>query len=468
MATDEHSSRAVALIVDASAGESASAGEMLRALVEDLSFEAVVAATGAEALERFHHVRPAVILLDYDIPDIPGHRLLRHFREADPGTAVIVLATAPELAAAMEAMRSGARDFLGKSESATGLRRTLERVRDEVLAAAPAAEIREREPSPFFGLYRQIFRLSAKMRAVERLALQAAETDVPVLLRGEPGVGKELVAQAVHQLSPRGPKPWVKIRCGALPAGLLEAELVGKLEAARGGTLFLDEVGDLPLALQGRLVHVLETGKSSSSRGLEAADVNLRFIASTSRELSAMVSAGTFREDLYYQLDIVGILVPPLRERSEEIARLAQYFLEKYQRQFGRHAAPLSSTMLDLLVGYFWPGNIRELENVLKRYVVLGDETGLLEELRERSLVPARGLLAAPHSGGIPDLELGLRRIGRQAAAAAENTAVREALQRTQGNRAEAARLLKVSYKTLLNKLSPRGSREPGSNRGRF
>ena len=461
MASDERSRRGVVLIVADVAG-------MLRASVEELGFEAVVATTGAAALERFHQVHPAVILLDYDVSDIPGRSLLQNFREIDPGAAVVVLATAPELPAVVDAMRAGAQDFLRKSPSTAEVRRALERVRDQMLGSAPEVEIR-RGPVPVLEVYHHIFRGSAKMRAVEHVALQAADTDVPVLVRGEPGVGKELVAQAVHQLSARGAKPWVKVKCAALPVELLEAELFGKLALARDGTVFLDEVAELPLAQQAKLAHVLETGQSSSVRGPDAGEVNVRFIASTSRDLAPMVAGGAFRSDLYYRLDIVSILVPPLRDRREEIAPLAQYFLEKFERQFGRQASPLSSRVLELLVGYFWPGNVRELENVMKRYVVLGGEAGLIDELLARSRVPAREPSLDPPSRRTLDLELGLRHIGRRAAEDAENVAIREALERTHGNRAEAARLLKVSYKTLLNKLSTRGrGRGPGSAAGRF
>ena len=296
-----------------------------------------------------------------------------------------------------------------------------------------------------------LFRRSQKMRALEPIVSRVARTDSPVLIRGEVGVGKGLVARAIHHLSPRAAGPFARLSCASLPEDLLEIELFGagqdtaegstarpgKLELAHHGTLLLVEIGELPVTLQPRLAHVLQEKQVFRADGRELIGVDVRVLASTSGPLEGA--------DLWRLLGAVEIVVPPLRERREEIPFLAEHFRSRFAREFSRPEPVLSSSLLELFAAYDWPGNVRELENLVKRWVVLGDEAQVRSEVGFRM-------------GKKPVPALGLREIGRRAARAAEQAAIREALERVGGNRAAAARLLNVSYKTLLAKLAERDS----------
>jgi two-component system response regulator AtoC len=332
--------------------------------------------------------------------------------------------------------------------------------------------------------YAKLFEHSPKMRAVRRVIDEVASTNAAVLIRGESGVGKDVVARAIHAASGRRHRPWVKVNCAALPSELLESELfghergaftgahrrkLGKFEFAHTGTIFLDEVGELPLALQPKLLHVLQDLAFSRIGGRELIHVDVRLVASTNRNLEAALQTGQFREDLYYRLNVVEIYVPPLRERAEEIVTLAGQFLSAFNRQYQREVS-LTPEVLDLFRNYGWPGNVRELENMMRRLVVLANAKQVCEEILtrlrsvSRRLAPDRPVTPAEAPGTMAN---GLKAIARQAALEAERRALVEVLTRVHWNRTEAARILKVSYKTLLNKivecgLSERSSRKAG------
>jgi two-component system response regulator AtoC len=315
------------------------------------------------------------------------------------------------------------------------------------------------------------------MQAVERLVERVAATDVTVLVQGETGVGKEVVAKAIHARSPRAAAPWVKVNCAALPADLLESELFGhekgaftgavarkpgKFELADRGTLFLDEVGEMPLALQAKLLHAVQDGELFRVGGREVIRADARLIVATNRDLAAMVARRTFREDLYYRLNVVTVSVPPLRERPEEIRPLAERFWDEFTRAYGVHDRLLPPEMLDLFTAYRWPGNVRELENLVKRLVVLGDVAEVRAEIEARLRTP--GLPPVPPLAERPikpppalDVALGLRELTCRAIENAERAAIAEVLQRVHWNRVEAARVLKISYNTLLSKMKRAG-----------
>jgi two-component system response regulator AtoC len=333
--------------------------------------------------------------------------------------------------------------------------------------------------------YVKLFQHSSRMRDVQRIIAEVVGTDAAVLIRGESGVGKDVVARAIHAASDRRHRPWVKVNCAALPAELLESELfghergaftgahrrkLGKFEFAHTGTIFLDEIGELPLALQPKLLHVLQDLAFSRIGGRELIHVDVRVIASTNRNLETALQTGTFREDLYYRLNVVEIRVPPLRERRDEIAPLAERFLATFNQQY-RREAQLSREVLDLFREYPWPGNVRELENMMRRLVVLGNAELVCQELLTRLRSVGRPPIPAPvpsisepiQNGGVRSLKT----IARQAALDAERKALLDVLNRVHWNRTEAARILQVSYKTLLNKivecgLSERPSRKSG------
>jgi len=301
------------------------------------------------------------------------------------------------------------------------------------------------------------------MRAIRRVIESIADTEATVLIRGESGVGKDLVARAVHAASARREGPFIKVNCAAIPEGLLESELfghekgaftgahrrkLGQFEYANKGTIYLDEIAELPLALQAKLLHVLQDFQFSRVGGHGLLDVDTRVIAATNRNLEEAMARGEFREDLYYRLNVVEIRVPTLRERREEIPGLAAWFLDKFNAQYGRQKQLLPETMARL-TAHTWSGNVRELENVIRRMVVLTDAEAAFDAPGVRS---PNGHAAASRQAPI-GIE-SLREIARRAAREAERNALVEVLERVSWNRTEASRVLKVGYKTLLNKMS--------------
>jgi two-component system response regulator AtoC len=322
------------------------------------------------------------------------------------------------------------------------------------------------------------------MRGIMGIIESVAPTDATVLIWGESGVGKEVVSQRLYERSKRRDRPFVKVNCAALPLELLESELFGyergaftgahsqkpgKFEIAHTGTIFLDEIGEMPMPIQAKLLQVLQDGQFSRLGSRQDIRVDVRAIAATNRDLARLVRAGGFREDLYYRLNVVNIHVPPLRERREEIPALVQHFLRLYSERYGRPQPTLSQTAMRRFMEHSWPGNIRELENLVKRVVVLGgkewpDEHTVFETpptmpdpLATRTTIsvppPAAPARSAATTLPVFDETLGLKEISRKAARDAERQALLAVLQRVHWHRADAARILKVSYKTLLNRI---------------
>lgn len=296
---------------------------------------------------------------------------------------------------------------------------------------------------------------------------RVARSGVGVLLRGESGVGKDVLARELHGMSVRRARPFVKVNCAALPGPLLESELfgsergaytdavaprAGRFEAAQGGTVFLDEIADLPLALQAKLLQVIQDHQVTRLGSVRPIDVDVRVIASTHRDLERMIAAGRFRPDVYYRLQVVEIHVPPLRARRDEIPALAQFFVTKFSNEYHRPAPKPSAALMEALVAYHWPGNIRELENMMKRLVVLRDESAIAPDL------PAAPPSLDVEDDGVIDMPA----MVRTAAQRAEREAIDRALMRFHWNRRKAAEHLHVSYKTLLNKIKECGISESG------
>jgi transcriptional regulator with GAF, ATPase, and Fis domain len=328
------------------------------------------------------------------------------------------------------------------------------------------------------------------MKAIKGMIDQVADTDATVLVWGESGVGKELVARAIHDGSPRRERTFVKVNCAALPLTLLESELFGhergaftgahrrnpgKFELSDGGTIFLDEIGEMPMPLQAKLLHVLQAGEFARLGGGHDIKVDVRVVASTNKDLEKAVAQGAFREDLYYRLNVVNILVPPLRDRREEIPILAEHLWQKYTRQYNREGGRLSSEILERFQTHSWPGNVRELENLVKRIVVLGSEENVSQELtvrearletttssacREAPADQPAAVRTPPRADETPRQPLaawtpgvGLKDFSRQAAHEAEHWVIKQVLEEVRWNRMEAARRLKISYKALLYKI---------------
>ena len=310
---------------------------------------------------------------------------------------------------------------------------------------------------------------SPLMQAVEQRALRVAPSAETVLILGETGVGKDLMARLIHHNSPRRERPFVHLNCASLSEGLLESELFGHMrgsytgatenrpgqfEIASGGTLFLDEIGEIPPRLQAKLLHVLQERKLYRVGGRQVVDVDVRVVAATNRDLSRDIKAGTFRQDLYYRLGVVTLRVPPLRERKEDLETLARLFLRRYAELYNRpELAEPAASFFDTLSGSSWPGNIRELENFIKRMTLLGEPDELEAELFEEACEP----VAADPAPPVPSTTLSgprsLREVSRLAVQQAERHAILEALHRHAWNRRKAARELKMSYRSLLYKI---------------
>jgi len=320
---------------------------------------------------------------------------------------------------------------------------------------------------------------SPVMKDILKQIRQIAEFDIPVLLLGESGTGKGIVASMIHELSCRAPERFMKINCAALPSELLESELfgyeagaftgankakAGKFEACHRGTIFLDEIAETPIGLQAKLLHVLQDGAFSRLGSYTSTQVDVRVIAATNTTISQAIAAGTFRRDLYYRLNVYTICLPPLRDRREDIPALLEHFIDHWSQQIDRPPLPVSNTLIEACMEYPWPGNIRELENFVRRYLIIGDETQALRQLQQDVTVYASGPVPVPspvasapkaHPG---DLKEEVRRLKE----GAERMAITRALALTSGNRTEAARLLHISVRALQYKIRNFGVENAG------
>ncbi|HMK51261.1 MAG TPA: sigma 54-interacting transcriptional regulator [Thermodesulfobacteriota bacterium] len=319
------------------------------------------------------------------------------------------------------------------------------------------------------GIYQIIFSHSSKMGEVKTIVEEIAKTDITVLIKGESGTGKELLAQTIHLNSHRKENPFVRVNCAAIPNGLLESELFGfekgaftgayfkkpgKFELANGGTILLNEIGEMDISVQAKLLQVLQDGMFSRLGGDGDVLVNTRVIATTQEHLEKSILEGHFREDLFFRINVINITVPPLRERREQILPLVRFYLDFYRKKYRRDGPPLSSEMINALKEYLWPGNIRELENLVRRTIIFGEEDTVMNILLGKRLDAE----AEPRSlgSGFASAEKGifdLKEKGRKAAETAEREIIQRTLLETHWNRKHAAKLLHVSYKSLLYKI---------------
>ena len=451
--------------------------DLLTRGVKEIGYSTVVVGNLADALALVPSLRPQAIILDLDDTEVGALDLLHQLRLESPEAPLIVLSSTNDAALAVKAVRAGACDFLVKPVLPEALREAISRGfaqngHNPALNLSPTA-VAEGDRTPYN--LDLLFRGSERMRAVEDIVRRAADTNVTVLLMGESGVGKEMVARAIHQISGRLDKPFVKVNCASLPAELLESELFGhekgaftgahrrkpgKFELAHQGTFLLDEIGEMPLSLQAKLLHVLQDAKFFSVGGTELITADVRLIAATNSNLAALVAGGQFREDLYYRLNVVTIPIPPLRTRREEIPSLVRHFLGRFCKQYNRSTPTISPETMRLFQEYSWPGNVRELENMIRRLVVLQSELLVQEEIalrteRPPAAPPSPSFVAPkdPNPSRTGKSSLGLKEIAKKAAMAAEAAAIKEVLERVRWNRAETARLLKISYKALLYKI---------------
>jgi DNA-binding NtrC family response regulator len=420
-------------------------------------WEVDVAEDGTKAMALFERHLHDVVLSDVMMPRLDGMEVLRRVKALQPETTVVLITAYATVDSAVEAMRQGAADFIAKPFSMMQLLLRLNNVCSFRLLKEQNIRLQEQLEKRFsFG---NIVGKSKRMREVFELIKLVADSDAAVLVQGESGTGKELVASAIHFNSARRTQPYIRVSCASLPESLIESELfgfekgaftgaserrVGRFEAAAGGTLFLDEIGDLPLAIQVKLLRVLQEKQIERLGSHRSIKVDVRIVSASLRPLEEEIGAGRFREDLYFRVNTVTIHLPPLRERKEDIPVLAQTFLDEFGHERGKQIAGFSDSVLEAFDAYPWPGNVRELRNVVERAVLFCNSSHVtLEEL------PAtlRGAMPSPRrTPAQPVMTL------QEAVERAEIEAIRAALSATNGRRSEAAELLGVSRKTLWEK----------------
>jgi two-component system, NtrC family, response regulator AtoC len=377
--------------------------EYLSALLDALGFVAEGAASGHDALERLSRLPTLdMVILDVIMPELDGVETLRRYRAGGGKSPVVMCSALDEADTVVRAMRAGASDYITKPFNAEELREILERVAVRQRATTVAAPAEASAPRSATNLG-----TSPAMRRVDELIDRIADADVPVLITGESGVGKDVVAREIHARSARAGRVFIKINCAALPGELLESELFGhergsftgaaktkpgQFELADGGTLFLDEIGEMPVAMQAKLLQALQDGEFYRVGGQKKLKVDTRVIVATNVDLARAIARGTFREDLYYRLNVVEIAIPSLRERREDIPRLIEHFADKYGKRYQRPMEQIPPEVMQRLLAYDFPGNIRELENLVRRLIVLRDPRYILGELQSQS----RNIIAEP------------------------------------------------------------------------
>src|ERR671912_1431690 len=371
----------------------------LRTFLSLRGYEARCYTRGDELLASMKQAEaPDVILLDVMMPGLDGMATLRALKASRPEAQVIMLSGRNQASTIVEAVRLGAADYVVKPDDPEGLGEIAldVAIKNAIEKNRLVSELSELRQQLSDDEDRSVWGNSEKMRNIATVVEQVADSDVTVLIRGESGVGKELVSRAIHQRSTRRSKPFVKVNCAALPAELLESELfghekgaftgaattrIGKFEQAHLGTIFLDEIGEMKPALQAKLLHVLQDAEFTKLGSNKRINVDVRIVAATNRDLEKMMLSGEFREDLYYRLKVIELTVPALRERLDEIPTLTDFFTARYSKKYNRPLQPVSEQLRQMFLQYEWPGNIRELENMIKRVVILQDEHLVIREI---------------------------------------------------------------------------------------
>jgi DNA-binding NtrC family response regulator len=443
----------------------------LRTLLEVESYKVETASNGLEAVRRVQEEPPDLVLLDVAMPELDGLETLARLSEIRPGIKVIMLSCVSDPGTVVKAIRLGAQDYLPKPFQKADLDAVIKRALgrsdpgpQEVASLETAEEVGD-----------DLYFLAAceAMRKIRGQVAMIAGVDVPVLILGESGTGKEVLARLIHTLSPRAQRTFLKVNCAALPNDLLESELFGfeagaftgavkpkpgRFELCDGGTILLDEIGEMSPNLQAKLLHVLQDHQFSRLGGRSVIKVDVRILAATNVDIPQALASRKLREDLYYRLNAFTLTMPALRERREEIPLLLRHFMARFAARYMRDPLPLTPALVEAALEHSWPGNLRELENFVKRYLILGDEYQVIQELRTRR----GGAAGAPEpppapvkttSGGLKSLVRGLKD-------EAEIKAIGEALKRTNWNRKAASRLLNISYKALLYKIRAYGLEE--------
>ncbi|MBN2582311.1 MAG: sigma-54-dependent Fis family transcriptional regulator [Planctomycetes bacterium] len=450
----DESPRAAILIVEDDRNQADAVNEVL----QRAGHECVVVTAPRRAADILESRSFDLVITDLMMQDLDGMDILRAVKSINPTTEVIVITGHASIETAVEAIRQGAYDYIEKPLNIEVLRdrvsKALERRSLVARTKELSAQLDER-----FG-FAGVVGNNPQMRRVVEIARQIAPTSTTVLVTGESGTGKELIARAIHNNSPRRHRNFVALNCAALSEGILESELFGhekgaftgaaatrrgRFEYADGGTLFLDEVGDMPMSTQIKLLRVLEDGEIMRVGSNDPIRVDVRLISATNRDLNEAITEKTFREDLYFRLKVVTLALPPLRERSEDIALLADYFLKQFSQQHGKTITGISPTALQALQSYTWPGNVRELRNTIETMVALA-RTETLDVEQLPSEIPG-AVQQAPSAASL----------GAMTLQEAERQLIANALRATDGNRQEAARRLGIGERTLYRKIKDYG-----------
>ncbi len=438
----------------------------LSTLLTEEGYEVAQAVDGEEALAKLEGFGPAVVLTDVRMPKLDGIGLLRKAREQGSDAVFVVMTAFGTVESAVEAMREGAESYLLKPLDFAAVSVVLQKALEKRRLQLEAQNLRDRLHERY--RFHQIIGDSTELQSVFEIVKQAAPTKATVLILGESGTGKELIAQAIHEESPRKDKAFVKVNCAALTETLLESELFGhekgsftgavgrregRFELADGGTIFLDEIGDISPALQMKLLRVLQQREFERVGGTETLKVDVRIVAATNRDLAAEVKSGKFREDLYYRLNVVTVTLPPLRHRKGDIPALVSHFLDRYCKAYNKDIDGLAPGTLNALLSHSWPGNVRELENVIERAVVLGKGHQLTTDDLPASFRGPRANQAAPGDGRglIPGATL----------YEIEREAILKTLEMVDGSTARAGEILGISVRKIQYRLKEYASNKP-------
>ncbi len=447
---------------------------LLSALMQKEGLSNMMAHDGETALQMVPVARPDMLLVDVKMPGIDGMEVLKRVKETNPHLPVVLITAYAEVPASVAAMRAGAFDYLAKPFDHSEVVR--------VVRAALAEGKRRRqahtEEIAADNCLRVMMGPSDAVTRIIREVNRVAQSDFSVIIQGETGSGKELVARALHQLSSRDGGPFIPLDCGAIPETLIESELfgyqkgaftgatgpkAGKFEAAQGGTLFLDEIGNLPLASQTRLLRVLQEKAVLRLGATRPIKIDVRLLTASNQELQGLVTSGQMREDLFFRLNEFTITIPPLRDRKDDIPYLAKRFLDLTNGELKKQVKGFSDSCLEALFNYNWQGNVRQLRSVIRRAVLLAEDL-VTEKLLDIKRAPIPGMAFTPKVEGTPWREMPLKEIVRRSVVSVEKEVLTQALKHTRGNKAKAARLLQIDYKTIHTKLKQFGINRSGGD----
>ncbi|GAB4325506.1 MAG: sigma-54 dependent transcriptional regulator [Candidatus Zixiibacteriota bacterium] len=435
-------------------------------------YQVISASDGYEGIQMASTENPSLILLDIKMPGMDGLEVLEKLRQAQTPAEVIMLSGHGDTENVKRSIQLGAAEFINKPFDPGEVDIHLSKVLESLALRQENAQLRDRLNGGFSAMIGD----SDAMRNVKNILEEIADSELTVLIRGESGTGKEVVARALHQGSRRRKHAFTKVNCAAIPRELLEAELFGyekgaftgankmkpgRFEAASKGTIFLDEIGEMPLELQAKLLQVLEQQEFVRVGGLQTVKVDVRIVCATNRDLESAISERQMRDDLYYRLNEVTVMLPPLRDRSDDIPLLVTHFVEKYSTAYGKQPKSLSPAAMNKLIEYSWPGNVRQLENLIKQVVVRQDE-GVIDEIFKRPQPLARPSGHNPttptDAGSDPEPQgYSLKKRVGAAIEREERRLISEVLRKTNWNRRKAAEVLEISYRSLLYKIKDYG-----------